>query len=229
MAIDYDIVVKGNSLRLSEGYLAFANLTLIHTEEGPMMFDVGHAVNRECLVNGLARRGLEPCDIPRVFLSHLHFDHVNNIDLFPYATTVFVSRAEWDYAEKPHKDDPFVPWLVREQLQKYNLILLEGSGELDPGLRYIPAPGHTPGCTALVFDTKDKGRVVIAGDAIKFPIEMLKCASDHAFDTLETASRTIKHLVSIADRIVPGHFCEMVRQDGTFVWDDVTELHLVVR
>ncbi|MCZ6673167.1 MAG: MBL fold metallo-hydrolase, partial [Verrucomicrobia bacterium] len=216
MAVDYDIVVKGNSLRLNEGYLALATLTLIHTENGPIMFDVGHAVNRECLVNALARHDLKPSNIPKVVLSHLHYDHVNNIDLFPYSTKVYVSRAEWDYVEKPHENDPFVPWLVREQLQKYDLILLEGSGELESGVKFIPAPGHTPGSTAVVLDTEHKGRVVIAGDAVKFPKEALKCASDHAFDSPKAASQTIKHLLSIADRIVPGHFSEMVRQDGTF-------------
>ncbi len=229
MAVDYDIVVKGNSLRLKEGYLAFANLTLIHTDSGPILFDVGHAVNRECLINGLARRGLKPSDIKQVFLSHLHYDHVNNIDLFPYSNKVYVGKADWSYVEKPHEQDQFVPWLIREQLQKYDLTLLEGNGELDAGVSYIPAPGHTPGSTALVLDTKDKGRVVVAGDAIKFPKEVLKCASDHAFDSPESASSTIKHILSIADRIIPGHFSELIREENVFVWDEPGELHLVMR
>jgi glyoxylase-like metal-dependent hydrolase (beta-lactamase superfamily II) len=229
MSVDYQIVVKGNNLRLGEGFLGLANLTLIHTQAGPMLFDLGHAVNREALVNGLARVGLKPSDIPRIFLSHLHYDHVNNIDLFPFNTEVYVSRAEWEYAASPHEEDPWVPWMIREQLEKYKVNFLEGSGEFQAGIRYIPAPGHTPGSYALVLDTEDKGRVVIAGDALKFAKEALKCKCDHAFDSPEKGTETIKHLLSLGDRIVPGHFSELIRQGGTYVWDEPCELHLVVR
>src|SRR4051794_16407158 len=98
MAVDYEIIVKGNNLRLAGGYLGMTNLTLISTNDGYMLVDVGHTVNRQALVQALRDRGLTPKDIRRVFLSHLHNDHVMNIDLFPYSTEVFVSRAEFEYA-----------------------------------------------------------------------------------------------------------------------------------
>jgi hypothetical protein len=59
MAIDYEIVVKGNSGSLPEGFIGLANLTMVHTGEGPMMFDVGHTVNRVGLV------GWRPADSGR--------------------------------------------------------------------------------------------------------------------------------------------------------------------
>ena len=229
MSVDYDIVVKGNNLRLDEGFLGLANLTLIHTDEGPMIFDVGHAVNREALVNGLERRGFKPSDIPRVFLSHLHYDHVNNIDLFPYTTKVFVSRAEWEYAAAPNAEDPWIPWMIREQLEKYDVQFLDGAGEFQTGIRYFPAPGHTPGSYGLILETEDKGTVVVAGDALKFPKEALKCQCDHAFDSPEIGTETIKHILTLGDRIIPGHFSELIRSDGNYVWDEPCELHLIIR
>jgi len=229
MAVTYDIVVKGNNLRLADGYLGMTNLTLIRGNDGYILVDVGHTVNRQGLVRGLKQRGLTPGDISRVFLSHLHNDHVMNIDLFPYATQVFVSRAEFDYAAKPHPEDPWIPWMVREQLQKYDLKLLDGAGEFQSDIRYVPAPGHTPGCYALILDTKDRGRVVLAQDAIKFPKEALNERVDHAFDTQERAAATIKMLLPIADRLIPGHFMEMYRDAGTFTWDDTMEFPLVIR
>ena len=138
------------------------NLTLIKGNDGYILVDVGHTVNRLALERGLASRRLKPKDIRRVFLSHLHNDHVMNIDLFPYSTEVFVSRAEFEYAANPHPDDPWIPWMVREQVSKYKLHLLDGAGEFQSGIRYVPAPGHTPGCYALILDTADKGRVVVA-------------------------------------------------------------------
>jgi N-acyl homoserine lactone hydrolase len=229
MAIDYEIIVKGNNLKLKGGFIGLANITLVHTAEGPMLYDVGHAANRQELEAALACRGLKASDISRVFFSHLHFDHVNNLVLFPKSTKVFVGRTEWDYCAHPHKDDPFYGWLVQEFIGQFNLTLLEGSGEFEPGLRYFPAPGHTPGCYALALDVKGKGTVVIAGDALKFPKEILACKSDLAFGTPEDDTKTIKHIVSIADRIVPGHFMEMIKRDGMFVWEDPAEFVLQIR
>jgi len=140
----YDIIVQGNNLRLKEGFLGLANSTLVLYPEGPLLFDVGHYVTRPALLSGLRRHGMEPKDVKAVFLSHLHFDHCHNIDLFPEAK-VFVSQREWDYAADPHADDPFVPWLIREQLQKHDLSLLADEGRLGPGLSSLWLPGHTPG------------------------------------------------------------------------------------
>jgi len=225
----YDIIVKGNNLRLTDGYLGMTNLTLIKSNDGYILVDVGHTVNRQGLIRGLKERGLTPKDIRRVFLSHLHNDHVMNIDLFPYTTEVFVSRAEFEYAANPHPEDPWMPWMVREQISKYKLHLLDGVGEFQSDIRYVPAPGHTPGCYALILDTADKGRVVVAQDAIKFPKEALNARVDHAFDTPERATQTIKMLLPLADRLIPGHFMEMYREDGSFTWDDTMEFPIVIR
>lgn len=229
MAVDYEIIVKGNNLRLEGGYLGMTNLTLINTNDGYMLVDVGQTVNRQGLVAALKQRGLTPKDIRRVFLSHLHNDHVMNIDLFPYSTEVFVSRTEFEYAANPHPEDPWIPWMVREQLSKYQLKLLDGAGEFQSDIRYVPAPGHTPGCYALILDTAKKGRVVVAQDAVKFPKEALNQRVDHAFDTQERAAATIKMLLPLADRLIPGHFMEMYRENGTFTWDDTMEFPLVIR
>lgn len=225
----YEIIVKGNNLRLADGYLGMTNLTLIKGNDGYILVDVGHTVNRLALERALAARGLKPKDIRRVFLSHLHNDHVMNIDLFPYSTEVFVSRTEFEYAASPHPDDPWIPWMVREQMSKYKLHLLDGPGEFQSGIRYVPAPGHTPGCYALILDTADKGRVVVAQDAIKFPKEALNGRVDHAFDTQERAAETIKMLLPLADRLIPGHFNEMYRENGSFTWDGTMEFPLVIR
>jgi glyoxylase-like metal-dependent hydrolase (beta-lactamase superfamily II) len=226
--VEYDIIVNGHSARLRSGFLGLANLTLIQTGDGPILFDVGHMPNRDALVAGLARHGLRP-DQVTVFLSHCHFDHAGSIDVFPTGTRVYLGRKEWDYAARPHEKDVYVPWMIREQLQRYDLVLLDGEGEICDGVSYVEAPGHTPGCTALVLDTKDKGCVVLAADALKTPKEALSRRSDMSFLSDEDSTRTIEKLLSIADRIVPGHYAELILRDGVWVWEDPMPLELIFR
>jgi len=228
MSVAYEIIVQGNNLSFRDGYFALANISLIHAPDGPMLFDTGHHSNRPALLKALRERGMEPGDIRRVFLSHLHFDHCNNIDLFTEAE-VFASRADWNYVENPHPEDMFVPWMIREQLSKHKLELLEGEGSFANHIRYFPAPGHTPGCYALDLDT-EKGRVVIAGDAIKYAKEAVTARCDMAFDTVETGTATIRKILGMADRIVPGHFPELiVEADGRVTWTDRAELPIIIR
>ena len=226
--VSYEILVHGNSAFLDTGYIGLTNITLINTGSGYLLVDVGHTVNRQGLVKALSERGLVPSDIDKVFLSHLHCDHVLSLDLFPYRTKLFVSRAEHEYVAQPHPDDPWVPFMVREQLAKYDLTLLEGSGELVDGVSYLPAPGHTPGCYALVLDTPG-AKVVVAQDAIKFPKELITERVDHAFDNQERASATIRNLKTLGDRIIPGHYSEFYKEHGDFVWGGAMQLNVRIR
>ena len=228
-APDYEIIVKGNNLRLREGFLGLANLTLVETAEGPLLFDVGHHVNRPALLRALSARGIAAAELRFVFLSHLHFDHALNIDLFPKAK-VFVSRREWDYAAEPHRDDPFMPAMIREQLERHDLELLDGEPQLFPGVRCLALPGHTPGSCGLLLDHESKGPVVIAGDAIKYAKEVVARRCDLAFDTLAVGTASIERILGLAQRIVPGHFPELVRlADGSFLWEEPASFELLVR
>lgn len=228
MTIHYDVIVRGNNLSFRGGYFALANVTLVLTPDGPVLFDTGHYCNRPSLIDGLRRHGLEPEDVRAVFLSHLHFDHCNNIDLFPGAR-VFVSRREWEYAAAPHPDDLFIPWLIHEQLAKHEVEFLDGEGPIVGGLRTLAAPGHTPGSYALVLDDTPHGCVVLAGDAIKYAKEAVARRCDMAFDTQIAGTESIGRILAMADRIVPGHFPELIKRDGRFEWDEPAELPLLVR
>lgn len=229
MTPSYDVLVQGNSLRLRDGFLGLSTISLIRTASGPILFDTGGYVTRLALLKALADRGLKPADIPVVFLSHLHFDHAHNVDLFPHARFL-VSRTEWNYVDHPHPDDLMLPWGIKIQLEKGSVELIEGEGELAPGVTFSPAPGHTPGCYALDLLTSDKGRVVIAGDAVKYAKEAVMRRVDMAFDTQEAANATITGILDRADRIVPGHFPELIRMpDGAFTWEEAAAFDLLVR
>jgi len=225
----YEIIVHGNSLRLKDDFLGLANITLIHAASGPMLFDTGGYISRLGLIKQLNERGLKPADIRSVFLSHLHFDHAHNIDLFPQARFILSAR-EWEYAKNPHPKDILVPWGILDQLSRGRVDLIDGDGELDKDILHFATPGHTPGSHALELHTEDKGKVVIAGDAIKYVKEVIICRCDMAFGTVEQGTASIRRILGTADRIVPGHFPELIKQpDGGFSWDEAAHFHLMVR
>ncbi len=228
MTVTYDVILKGNNLTLQDGLLALSNVTLILTAQGPVLFDTGHYCQRRLLLKELARHGVEPKDVKGVFLSHLHFDHCHNIDLFPSAC-VFVSVQEWEYAKHPHPSDISIPWLIHEQLGDKEVEFLDGEGSISADVRFFPAPGHTPGSFAIVLETKDKGRVVVAGDAIKYVKEIINRRNDIVYGTVEQGVATIELIVQMADRIVPGHFPELIKQGKGFTWEEVGELSLIIR
>jgi glyoxylase-like metal-dependent hydrolase (beta-lactamase superfamily II) len=221
MAATYEILVQGNSLEWSGGFLGFANLTLVTTPEGTLLFDTGHYINRGALVAALAARGMVPGDIDRVFLSHIHFDHADNVDLFPHAV-VYLGKADWEYVRHPAKDDLFIPWGIHEQLSKNKLELLDHDGDIGGGLTAVKLPGHTPGSMGVRFEHATNGTVVIAGDAIKNLNEVIndrQADAQYQFPvaaSLADDEASIAKVVRVADRIIPGHFPELKREGTVF-------------
>lgn len=51
-----DFIEHGNSLRLRDGFLGLASVTLIHCAAAPMPVDIGGDVTRGALVAGLVER-----------------------------------------------------------------------------------------------------------------------------------------------------------------------------
>ncbi|MBK1667947.1 hypothetical protein CKO28_07850 [Rhodovibrio sodomensis] len=228
MPLRYDILVQGNSLALADGFLGLSSVVLLHTDAGPVLFDTGHHATKRRLLNGLARHGLAPREIRAVVLSHLHFDHANNLEMFPDAQ-VYLSAAEQAYARDPHPDDLYVPGHLLGQLAELETYTLAREGELWPGVRWLAAPGHTPGLIALVLEATPHGRVVLASDAIKTAREALERRCDLAFDTAARGSASIARLLDLEpDRVVPGHFPEMRRTPDGWTWDPA-EVPLLIR
>lgn len=119
--------------------------------------------------NALSAAGVAPDEVEFVILTHLHWDHAGNCDLFPDARIV-VQEDELRYAIapgrffrraylSPQSGWPLPPYVVS------NLMPTKGEAEILPGVRVVPAPGHTPGSQAVLVDTA-RGVACIAGDAM---------------------------------------------------------------
>jgi N-acyl homoserine lactone hydrolase len=107
----------------------------------------------------LSGRDFDFADIDIVVNTHLHADHCGGNQLFA-DKPIYVQRRELDDARS--EDD----YTIREWVDAPGLRYVPVDGELDllPGIRLVPAPGHTPGTQVVVVQT-GRRPVVICGDA----------------------------------------------------------------
>jgi N-acyl homoserine lactone hydrolase len=109
-------------------------------------------------ITPLDQQGFDLAGIDVVVNTHLHFDHCGGNRLFP-GTPIYVQRRELEDARS--KDD----YTIREWVDAPGVtyVAVVGEHELLPGVRLVPAPGHTDGLQVVVVEVGDE-RVVIGGD-----------------------------------------------------------------
>ena len=109
-------------------------------------------------ITPLDQQDLDLTSIDIVVNTHLHFDHCGGNVLFP-GRPVYVQRRELEDART--KDD----YTIREWVDAPGVtyVPVDGEHELLPGIRLLPAPGHTDGLQVVVVETRD-GLEVIGGD-----------------------------------------------------------------
>lgn len=119
------------------------------------------------LTAALAAQGLAPADISHVVLTHLHFDHADNLDLFPDACVV-VQRAELMAAIDPVPSQRIFYWQstianLMARKRPSQLMLVDGDHQLFPGIELLSVPSHTEGMQVVVVST-EKGRAALVSD-----------------------------------------------------------------
>ncbi|HEX3427919.1 MAG TPA: N-acyl homoserine lactonase family protein, partial [Candidatus Limnocylindrales bacterium] len=158
--------------------------------------------------NALGAAGVDPSDVELVVLTHLHWDHAGNCDLFPESRVV-VQESELRYAIAPGRFfrrsflSPLGGWGVPPFVVP-NLDVVRGTTQLAPGLRVEPVPGHTPGSQAVVIETAD-GTFAIAGDAVMAYANVEDDIPPGFHTSVDEAVDSIDRLATLADSLLPAH------------------------
>jgi len=172
---------------------------------------------RECLTapaEALARLGIDPARVSRLLITHMHWDHIGNVELFEAAELV-VSTAELEFWSQPiarnvqfwaHVDPEGVALL--EAAWRAGRVTATGERhDVSPGLRAITVGGHSPGQQILVVETAS-GEVVLASDAVHLYEEL---ELERPFGVIVSlpemceAYALLKEMASAGATIVPGH------------------------
>ena len=186
-------------------------------------------------LENLAAAGYAPEDIDLVLLTHLHVDHVGwNTRLvdgrweptFPNARYVF---SEIDLASLRDKHDSGDDQYVNVFEDSVAPILDAGLAEpvgldhvVEDGIRFEPAPGHTPGQVNIRI-VSDGAEALVTGDVFHHPIQAAHPAwNSWACEHKPTAKATRRGVFEdVADRdvlVLPAHFepCRLRRTDDGF-------------
>ena len=164
--------------------------------------------------DGLKMLGVDPAAVEDVFISHMHYDHAGNHDLFPNAL-YHIQDKEMQYCtgrSMCHRAlaGSFEPEDVAAMVRRLfagRLRFHDGAEEVAPGLSVHFIGGHTMGLQALRVRTR-RGWLVLAADAAHLyaNIEQQRpyVTVYNVADMME-GHRTLRKLASSPAHIIPGH------------------------
>ena len=197
-----ETLLHGYSINADSGSFGFCAITLVRGEKLTLV-DSGHVGRRRFLVSELAARGLTPADIDVTVVTHAHWDHAQNFDLFD--APLLIHTHELKYARKPHENDWATPRWTAAMLEFESRVeQVEEGYELEPGVRIMHTPGHSAGTVAVIVDT-DAGTVAVTGDGIQSAQVALSRTNALVFWSEADARRSIDRVLETTDTVYPGH------------------------
>jgi glyoxylase-like metal-dependent hydrolase (beta-lactamase superfamily II) len=166
------------------------------------------------ILNALKSIDLAPEDIDFVVLTHLHWDHCQNLGLFP-GKKIYVQRIEVSYAINPLPahyvayeaaelglESPWIPY--RGQFE-----YVDGDKTLMEGLKLVFLPGHSPGFQGVLVDTTG-GKYLVASDFIHCYKNwegsgIYRRIPSGVHTDLATYYKSFEKAETICDYVLPGH------------------------
>ncbi|MCF1504827.1 N-acyl homoserine lactonase family protein [Afifella sp. H1R] len=163
---------------------------------------------------GLKTIGIDPDGIEDVIISHMHYDHCGNYDLFPNAR-YHLQDAEMAYStgrcmchdalKLPFEEEDVVA-MVRKVFAG-RVKFHDGASEIAPGISVHHVGGHSKGLQVVRVWTR-RGWLVVASDASHFYANMNE---GRAFPVLHSLAETLEgydrlwELASDRSNVIPGH------------------------
>lgn len=167
-----------------------------------------------CPSEGLKLLGVDVSEIEDVVITHLHYDHVGNFDLFPKAK-FHLQDSEMSYATGRYMANSFFSGAYEEEqvvamvrnAYAGRIEFHDGDVMLDDNISLHHVGGHTLGLQVVRLWT-DSGWLVLASDASHYADNMNK---GEPFPIVAEVTqmvdgwRRIKELAASPRHIIPGH------------------------
>ena len=179
--LDLDLFDRGGAYEGRQNS-AVDTCFLIRHPNGDLMWDAGLPDGLNALPDGLTQGaftvsvpttlasqldalGVPPAEIDYFSISHSHFDHVGNANLFAGATFLVTEaeRAHMFRDEARANTEGFADY---KDLEASDTLTFTGDYDVfgDGSVTILSLPGHTPGHTALMVRLVNEGTVLLSGD-----------------------------------------------------------------
>ena len=164
--------------------------------------------------DGLLAIGVDPAQVGDVIISHMHYDHAGNHDLFPNATFHLQDR-EMAFCTgrcmrhpqlRRSFEEADVGAMIR-RLFEGRVCFHDGEREIAPGITVHHVGGHTAGLQVVRVKTA-RGWVVLAADASHFYAnfeEMRAYPTVYNVGDMLEGFATVKRLATSPRHVIPGH------------------------
>jgi N-acyl homoserine lactone hydrolase len=203
--VKIDLLIPGLPAKTDHFLFGICSLLLLRVAGRTILFDTGPFRVRPMLIAALNARGLTPKDIDTVFLTHLHWDHVENLDLFAHAE-ILTPHVEFEYAASPRPNDWGTPPYVREILRGMNVtVLADAEQELFPGVRTL---------------------LLLASDALWSARDAVRGVPDVAFFDPAKAQASLDRALASGDVFYPGHDRPFRLRGGSVIYLAQYRYHL---
>ena len=138
-------------------------------DTGYLPGSVPNAKNRP-ITELLAQMNVRPDQVKYVGISHFHADHTGQLAPFSNAT-LLIGKGDWDgINSKPPMGGAnvkgFADWIGTSRKVEPQTADKDVFG--DGRVMMLRAPGHTPGHSILLVHLREKGPVLLVGDAVHF-------------------------------------------------------------
>ncbi len=141
-----------------------------------MVWDTGYlpgsnsSATNTPLADLLKQININADDVKFVGVSHFHADHTGQLGVLKNAT-LLIGKGDWDgVTANPPMGGANVKGFSEWIAEKRKVEPLSADKDVfgDGTVMVLRAPGHTPGHSVLLVRLKDKGAVLLSGDAVHF-------------------------------------------------------------
>lgn len=184
----------------------------------------------------LAKLDVDATRIEKVIVTHMHYDHIGNLNAFPNAT-LYMQEKEMHYCTGRHMlyryvRAPYDPENIANAIYRLHEGKVRYVGkqeEILPGINTLHVGGHTDGLQIVTVNTA-RGQIVLASDAahywchvnasVPFPIVMNIPDMLAAHDAIKQKAPGLSH-------IIPGHDPQVRMLFPRFKGEEnIVQLHL---